>query len=99
MILIPSLLVLLGKWAWWMPAWPDKIVLISRWKGIRVAPNCAGSRRPTRRDSRYGRLSFEFGTLPLEFADNHSNSDGRPGITGWAAGGYTPRPSGSHPCS
>ncbi|MEV5835810.1 MMPL family transporter [Nocardia sp. NPDC052112] len=27
MILIPSLLVLLGKWAWRMPAWLDKIVL------------------------------------------------------------------------
>ncbi|GAD84827.1 MMPL family transporter [Nocardia asteroides NBRC 15531] len=26
MILIPALLVLLGKWAWWMPAWLDKIV-------------------------------------------------------------------------
>ncbi|MEV0249985.1 MMPL family transporter [Nocardia sp. NPDC050712] len=27
MVLIPSLLVLLGKWAWWMPKWLDKIVL------------------------------------------------------------------------
>ncbi|MGW4844933.1 MMPL family transporter [Nocardia brasiliensis] len=26
MVLIPSLLALLGKWAWWMPAWLDKIV-------------------------------------------------------------------------
>ncbi|MEV6274565.1 MMPL family transporter [Nocardia sp. NPDC051832] len=27
MVLIPSLLVLLGKWAWWMPKWLDRIVL------------------------------------------------------------------------
>ncbi|MGW0250841.1 MMPL family transporter [Nocardia goodfellowii] len=27
MVLIPSLLVLLGKWAWWMPGWLDRIVL------------------------------------------------------------------------
>ncbi|WP_194816814.1 MMPL family transporter [Nocardia sp. XZ_19_385] len=27
MVLIPSLLVLLGKWAWWMPRWLDRIVL------------------------------------------------------------------------
>ena len=26
MVLIPSLLVLLGKWAWWMPAWLDRIL-------------------------------------------------------------------------
>ncbi|WP_280445048.1 MMPL family transporter [Nocardia brasiliensis] len=26
MVLIPSLLALMGKWAWWMPAWLDKIV-------------------------------------------------------------------------
>ncbi|GGK69602.1 MMPL family transporter [Nocardia camponoti] len=26
MVLIPALLVLLGKWAWWMPAWLEKIV-------------------------------------------------------------------------
>ncbi|MFC4124167.1 MMPL family transporter [Nocardia rhizosphaerae] len=26
MVLIPALLVLLGKWAWWMPRWLDKIV-------------------------------------------------------------------------
>ncbi|WP_067648332.1 MMPL family transporter [Nocardia harenae] len=26
MILIPSLLALLGKWAWWMPAWLDRIL-------------------------------------------------------------------------
>ncbi|APE32798.1 hypothetical protein BOX37_01120 [Nocardia mangyaensis] len=26
MVLIPALLVLLGKWAWWMPQWLDKIV-------------------------------------------------------------------------
>ncbi|WP_227997983.1 MMPL family transporter [Nocardia australiensis] len=26
MLLIPSLLVLMGKWAWWMPKWLDKIV-------------------------------------------------------------------------
>ncbi|MFQ6394761.1 MMPL family transporter [Nocardia sp. KC 131] len=26
MVLIPSLLVLMGKWAWWMPRWLDKIV-------------------------------------------------------------------------
>ncbi|WP_415842744.1 MMPL family transporter, partial [Nocardia ninae] len=26
MLLIPSLLALMGKWAWWMPRWLDKIV-------------------------------------------------------------------------
>ncbi|MFF0489322.1 MMPL family transporter [Nocardia sp. NPDC003482] len=26
MVLIPSLLVLLGKWAWWMPKWLDRIL-------------------------------------------------------------------------
>ncbi|MGW6727914.1 MMPL family transporter [Nocardia sp. NPDC055029] len=26
MVLIPALLVLLGKWAWWLPKWLDKIV-------------------------------------------------------------------------
>ncbi|MGX1804589.1 MMPL family transporter [Nocardia sp. NPDC055321] len=26
MILIPSLLVLMGKWAWWIPAWLDRIL-------------------------------------------------------------------------
>jgi RND superfamily putative drug exporter len=26
MVLIPSLLALLGKWAWWMPAWLDRIL-------------------------------------------------------------------------
>ncbi|MFC8531392.1 MMPL family transporter [Nocardia sp. NPDC057227] len=26
MIVIPSLLALLGKWAWWMPAWLDRIL-------------------------------------------------------------------------
>ncbi|WP_433661005.1 MMPL family transporter [Nocardia sp. CA-128927] len=26
MVLIPSLLALMGKWAWWMPQWLDKIV-------------------------------------------------------------------------
>ncbi|MBF6213837.1 MMPL family transporter [Nocardia puris] len=26
MVLIPALLVLLGKWAWWLPAWLDRIV-------------------------------------------------------------------------
>ncbi|MGS2808015.1 MMPL family transporter [Nocardia sp. MW-W600-9] len=26
MVLIPALLVLLGKWAWWIPKWLDKIV-------------------------------------------------------------------------
>ncbi|MFE9583249.1 MMPL family transporter [Nocardia sp. NPDC006044] len=26
MVLIPSLLALMGKWAWWMPKWLDKIV-------------------------------------------------------------------------
>lgn len=26
MVLIPSLLVLLGKWAWWMPAWLDRVL-------------------------------------------------------------------------
>ncbi|WP_068058459.1 MMPL family transporter [Nocardia xishanensis] len=26
MVLIPSLLVLMGEWAWWMPRWLDKIV-------------------------------------------------------------------------
>ncbi|PXX63163.1 RND superfamily putative drug exporter [Nocardia tenerifensis] len=26
MLLIPSLLALMGKWAWWMPKWLDKIV-------------------------------------------------------------------------
>ncbi|MFD4433772.1 MMPL family transporter, partial [Nocardia sp. NPDC058497] len=26
MVLIPALLVLLGKWAWWLPKWLDRIV-------------------------------------------------------------------------
>ncbi|NKY50032.1 MMPL family transporter [Nocardia vermiculata] len=26
MVLIPSLLVIMGKWAWWMPAWLDRIL-------------------------------------------------------------------------
>lgn len=26
MVLIPSLLVLMGEWAWWLPKWLDKIV-------------------------------------------------------------------------
>ncbi|MBF6324518.1 MMPL family transporter [Nocardia cyriacigeorgica] len=26
MVLIPSLLVLMGKWAWWLPAWLDRIL-------------------------------------------------------------------------
>ncbi|WP_433661006.1 MMPL family transporter [Nocardia sp. CA-128927] len=26
MVLIPSLLILMGKWAWWMPKWLDRII-------------------------------------------------------------------------
>jgi RND superfamily putative drug exporter len=26
MVLIPSLLVIMGKWSWWMPKWLDRIL-------------------------------------------------------------------------
>ncbi|MFI9505632.1 MMPL family transporter [Nocardia sp. NPDC052566] len=37
MVLIPALLVLMGKWAWWMPKWLDKIVLDIDVEGAKLA--------------------------------------------------------------
>ncbi|MEV6337147.1 hypothetical protein AB0M12_20790 [Nocardia vinacea] len=57
MILIPLLLVLLGKWAGHDRADIDV-------EGIQVAPNCAGSRRPARCDSRYGAAELRIRNAP-----------------------------------
>ncbi|MFD3706428.1 MMPL family transporter [Nocardia sp. NPDC058658] len=45
MVLIPALLVLLGKWAWWMPKWLDRIVPDIDVEGTRLQEIQAERRR------------------------------------------------------
>nr|WP_221333161.1 MMPL family transporter [Nocardia transvalensis] len=48
MVLIPSLLILMGKWAWWIPSWLSKIVPDIDVEGARLHElNAADESKPT----------------------------------------------------